>query len=81
MLKKQKVSQILINHKKISKISSLLPANYSDPNVQPFTRTGVLNSTHVPPPYSNNFDGNIGDSMKKCEQPRQKIRQPYNTAV
>lgn len=72
------------------KISSLLPANYSDPGLQPFT--GALtptNSRQVPPPYSNkNSDGNKRNLEKEYKNTKnagqaaqRKIQRPYNTAV
>uniref|UniRef100_A0A915P6N4 Ionotropic glutamate receptor C-terminal domain-containing protein n=2 Tax=Meloidogyne TaxID=189290 RepID=A0A915P6N4_9BILA len=66
---------------KKQKISSLLPANYSDPGLQPFTGAGLtpINPRQVPPPYSNkNSDV---DQRKNNSGHRQKIQRPYNTAV
>uniref|UniRef100_A0A914MZI4 Ionotropic glutamate receptor C-terminal domain-containing protein n=1 Tax=Meloidogyne incognita TaxID=6306 RepID=A0A914MZI4_MELIC len=66
---------------KKQKISSLLPANYSDPGLQPFTGAGLtpINPRQVPPPYSNkNSDV---DQRKNNLRHRQKIQRPYNTAV
>ncbi|CAK5095503.1 unnamed protein product [Meloidogyne enterolobii] len=83
MLKKQKVpisnNYILFNF--LLKISSLLPANYSDPGLQPFTGAGLtpINPRQIPPPYSNkNSDV---DQRKNNSGHRQKIQRPYNTAV